>query len=417
LTSAQIPSSNRRWTIALLLGIGVLVNYFDRVNLSISHDALLATFGLSTVTFGYLLSAYSWTYALMQVPSGILLDRFGVRRVMLCSVLLWAAASAGAALARSIPLFFLARLLLGIGEAPTFPANAKAIGEWFPPEERSTPTAIFDASAKLAVAIGIPVLGAALFHFGWRSTFLMTSAASFVFALLFALIYTDPELIPAQAASAPTSATGQPTLVYLIRQRKVWGLTIGSAAYNYSFYLLLTWLPFYLASAFHVNLLRSVSYSAIPWLFAAITDFLIGGLMVNWLIHRGFSPDVVRRTVLIGGTILGLFIFGVAIAASAKVAIICLTIALAGLAASAPVGWSVPSLIAPPGATGRVGAVSNFGSQISAITAPIITGYIVAYRHSFSAAFIVAGIFLIIGIFGYAFLLGRIETIPAPTAE
>jgi MFS family permease len=391
----------------------VLVNYFDRVNLSVSHDALLATFGLSTVTFGYLLSAYSWTYALMQVPSGILLDHFGVRRVMLCSVLLWAAASAGAALTRSIPMFFLARLLLGIGEAPTFPANAKAIGEWFPPEDRSTPTAIFDASAKLAVAIGIPLLGAALLHFGWRSTFLMTSAASLAFALLFALIYTDPERVPqGPAASSLLSATRQPSLLYLIRQRKVWGLTIGSAAYNYSFYLLLTWLPFYLASAFHVTLLRSVSYSAIPWLFAAITDFLIGGLMVNWLIHRGFSSDKVRRSVLIGGTILGLFIFGVAIAANAKVAIICLTIALAGLAASAPVGWSVPSLISPPGATGRVGAISNFGSQLSAITAPIITGYIVAYRHSFRAAFIVAGIFLIVGIFSYAFLLGRIETIP-----
>jgi MFS family permease len=256
------------------------------------------------------------------------------------------------------------------------------------------------------------VLGTVLYHFGWRSTFFTTSVASFLFALLFALIYTDPELIPAQTASAPTSATRQTTLTYLIRQRKVWGLTIGSAAYNYSFYLLLTWLPFYLASAFHVNLLRSVSYSAIPWLFAAITDFLIGGLMVNWLIHRGFSADAVRRTVLIGGTILGLFIFGVAVAASAKVAIVCLTIALAGLAASAPVGWSVPSLIAPSGATGRVGAISNFGSQLSAITAPIITGYIVAYRHSFSAAFVVAGIFLIIGIFGYAFLLGRIETVP-----
>src|SRR2546426_1971594 len=126
----------RRWGIAWLLGFGVLVNYFDRVNLSVSQDALHSTFGISTVAFGYLLSAYSWTYALFQVPAGLLLDRFGVRRVGRVSTILWSVASFAAAVSTGIGGFFAARLLLGIGEAPTFPANAKAIGYWFPGEER-----------------------------------------------------------------------------------------------------------------------------------------------------------------------------------------------------------------------------------------------------------------------------------------
>ena len=82
----------RRWGIAMLLGFGVLVNYFDRVNLSVSRDALHATFGISTVMFGYLLSAYNWTYALLQLPSGVLLDRFGVRRVGVVSTIVWSVA-------------------------------------------------------------------------------------------------------------------------------------------------------------------------------------------------------------------------------------------------------------------------------------------------------------------------------------
>lgn len=135
----------RRWTIAFLLGLGVLVNYFDRVNLSVSHDALVKEFGISDVTFGFLLGAYNWTYGVLQIPSGVLLDRFGVRRVGCASTLIWSIASFAAAATRSITGFFAARFLLGIGEAPTFPANAKAIGYWFPPHERSFATSFLIA--------------------------------------------------------------------------------------------------------------------------------------------------------------------------------------------------------------------------------------------------------------------------------
>src|ERR1700748_1324712 len=122
----QIP--RRRWRIAFLLAVGVLVNYFDRVNLSVSHAALITTFGISNVTFGYLSGAYNWTYALCQLPVGVLLDRFGVRRVGRISTFLWGVASFAAAVTPNITGFFAARLLLGVGEAPTFPSNAKAIG-------------------------------------------------------------------------------------------------------------------------------------------------------------------------------------------------------------------------------------------------------------------------------------------------
>src|SRR5712664_4683416 len=122
--SARVP--RRRWTIALLLGVGVLVNYFDRVNLSVSRDALQASFGISAVMFGYLSSAYNWTYALLKLPSGLLLDRFGVRRVGLISTLIWSVASFAAAISTGVGGLFGARFLLVMGEAPIFTANAKA---------------------------------------------------------------------------------------------------------------------------------------------------------------------------------------------------------------------------------------------------------------------------------------------------
>src|SRR3981189_3951840 len=130
LGSTKVP--RRRWTIALLLGVGVLVNYFDRVNLSVSRDALQASFGISAWMFGYLSSAYNWTYALLQLPSGLLLDRFGVRRVGIVSTVIWSIASFAAAISGGVGALFASRLLLGIGEAPTLPPYAKATGHPFP---------------------------------------------------------------------------------------------------------------------------------------------------------------------------------------------------------------------------------------------------------------------------------------------
>src|SRR5207302_5350842 len=161
---SKVPG--RRWRIAWLLGFGVLVNYFDRVNLSVSHAALVTTFGISTVTFGYLSGAYNWTYAVCQIPVGVLLDKFGISRVGRISTLLWSVASFAAAVTPSVGGFFSARFLLGIGEAPTFPANAKAIGYWFPSHERSFATSIFDGAAKFASAICVPLIGILLLQVG-----------------------------------------------------------------------------------------------------------------------------------------------------------------------------------------------------------------------------------------------------------
>ena len=115
----------------MLLGVGVVINFFDRVNLSVAITPLKSEFGLSTVAIGYLLSTYSWTYVLLQLPSGPVLDRYGVKPVIRISAFLWSVASFATGLARGFAGIISARLLLGVAEAPTFPGNAKAIGVWF----------------------------------------------------------------------------------------------------------------------------------------------------------------------------------------------------------------------------------------------------------------------------------------------
>jgi ACS family D-galactonate transporter-like MFS transporter len=422
---AGIP--RRRWRIAFLLCFGVVVAYFDRVNLSVSQSALNASFGISTVAFGYLSSAYNGTYALMQIPCGLLLDRFGVGRVGRISTFLWSVASFGAAASPGIGGFVAARFLLGIGEAPTFPANAKAIGYWFPASERSLATAITDSAAKFSTALGVPFLGILLLHFGWRWSFAATGFISLFYFAMFCLVYRNPsedqalsraerDFIARGAAQSESSVTvrRKASLWYLLRQPKVYGLALGWGAYNYTFYLLLAWLPSYLSISLHFDLLHSVTYTSIPWLFATLTDLAVGGWLVDGLIRRGWNPNAVRRSVLIGGMVMGFGILGAAHPHSAASALFWISISIGGLAAAAPVAWTVPSLIAPRECVGTIGGIANLCGQIGGISAPIVTGYIVSATHRFSSAFITAAVILLFGIAGYVILLGRMESIPEP---
>jgi sugar phosphate permease len=427
----------RRWRIALLLALGVLVSFFDRINLSVSRDALQVSFGVSLVAFGYLSSAFSWTYAAMQMPAGVLLDRLGVRRVGRIAALLWSVASFAAALAPGLSWFFGARFLLGVSESPTFPANAKALGYWFTQEERSMATAITDAAAKFSNAIGVPLIGLLLLYFGWRWSFAATGFISFLYFVLFWLIYRNPsedvklsvnerEFIldgGAQLEDQVRARSGNwldsflcllRRWIYILRQRKVWGLALGWGAYNYTFFLLLTWLPSYLSFSLHLDLFQSVFYTSVPWLFATFTDLLVGGWLVDALIQHGCDANRVRQTVMVTGMTFGLAIFGAAGAHSPRMALVWISLALGGLAAAAPVAWTVPSLISPRESVGTLASVVNLCGQIGAISAPIATGYIVSGTHSFAAAFVTATVILLLGIVGYVFLLGRIEPIPEP---
>jgi ACS family D-galactonate transporter-like MFS transporter len=402
-----------------------LVNFLDRINLSVSRDALHDSFGLSLVAFGYLSSAFSWTYAVMQMPCGVLLDRWGVRRVGRVSALLWSVSSFAAAIAPALGWFFGARFLLGVSESPTFPANA--LGYWFTRDERGLATAVTDAAAKFSTAIGVPLIGLLLIYFGWRWSFAATGFISLLYFLLFYWIYRNPsedrDLSPqehefilqggAQLEDQAKVRSGS-SLRYLLGQRKVYGLALGWGAYNYTFFLLLTWLPSYLSVSLHVDLFHSVFYTSVPWLSATVTDLLVGGWLVDALIRQGYDANRVRQTVLVMGMAFGLAIFGAARAHHATSALVWISLALGGLAAAAPVAWTVPSLISPRESVGTLAGAVNLCGQIAAISAPIVTGYIVAITHSFAAAFVTATVILLLGIVGYIFLLGRIEPIPEP---
>jgi sugar phosphate permease len=426
-TATRVPKV--RWGIGLLLGAGVLINYVDRINLSVAAPQLQQEFGLTDGEIGWLFSGFFWSYALLQIPTGMILDRFGVTSIMRVTAFLWSVASSATAFAGGFGGILAARMVLGCAEAPGFPASSKATGYWFPRGERAMATAIFDAAAKFSNVIGVPIVALAVVNFGWRWGFGITGLLSLLYFIAFVIIYRDPSkdrrlskverdyIVAGGATPEGAAPSGEVAMLgYLLRNRKVWGLTLGFAAYGYSFYLFLTWLPNYLVQSMHMSILKSAGFSAIPWVFATISDLVVGGWLIDHLIARGYQDTVVRKTVLVLGMLLGVAVFGATLTTDPVWAIVWISVALSGLAAAAPVGWSIPSLIAPQGGTATIGGIMNFLNNMMGVVAPVATGYIVGATGSFTAAFLVAGVVLVLGILCYVFVLGRLEPIADPVA-
>jgi MFS family permease len=411
----------------VLLGSGVLVSFLDRVSLSAAAPQLARELSLGPAELGILFSSFLWCYALLQVPIGVVVDRLGVTRVGRWGAFLWSAASLATAFAGGFAGILAARIVLGIAEAPSFPAVSKATGHWFPRRERARATSIFDASAKFSNVIGVPLVAFVVVRFGWRWGFGVTSAISFAYFVAFYLLYRDPSsdarltreehgyiLSGGSVPEGPSDSGTVQMLGYLLGQPKVWGLAIGFGAYGYSFYLFLTWLPEYLVSTHGMTLLRSAGYTATPWAFATLTDLAVGGWLVDALIARGADETRTRKAVLVTGMLFGLAIVGATRTNDPVWATLWISISLGGLAAAAPVGWSIPSLIGPKGGVGAVGGIMNFAVNLMGIAAPIVTGLIVRQTHSFTDAFLAAAAILVVGAASFTFLLGKIETLPGP---
>lgn len=426
-TSTATKVAKRRWGIGALLGIGVLINYIDRIGLSVAAPQIQEAFKLTPVDMGLLFSAFAWSYSLLQIPVGMVLDRFGPTKVGRWGAFLWGVASTITAFSSGFAGIFAARVLLGIAEAPAFPVSSKATGYWFPRKERGTATAIFDAAAKFSNVIGVPLVAVTVVAFGWRWGFALTAVLSFSYFLAFLLFYRDPsadtrlskaELDYIQRGGAapegPAEGGAVNMLGYLLTKSKIWGLTIGFAAYGYTFYLFLTWLPGYLVQTMHMSIIKSAGFAAIPWAVATVTDLFVGGWLIDHLIAKGKDESVVRKSVLVIGMLFGLAVFGATQTTDPAWAIFWISIALGGLASAAPVGWSLPSLIAPKGGAGTVGGIMNFANNLMGAAAPIVTGMIVGATNSFANAFMVAGVILLVGIVSFVFVLGKIEPLPDP---
>ncbi|MCG8396071.1 MFS transporter [Bacillus atrophaeus] len=418
-------SGHTRWYISSLLSSIIILNYFDRVAISVAAPAIQDSFHLSATELGIVFSIYTYSYTIMQLPVGSLLDKFGVAWVTRVGMTIWSILTIFLAFLQGKLLLYIVRFLIGLTSASAFPAASKATALWFPPSERGLANSLFDSAAKFSNVLGAPLVAFLVTTFDWRVAFLTIGIVNVLFTILFWWYYEQPErhkrissgeLNYIQKHNTITSEqipykTG-PLLKALFTNRKVWGLMIGFTGYGYTFNLLLTWLPTFFKHTYGMDLMSSGLFTAVPWLISTISGIAVGGWLVDYFIKKGYQNTKVYQTIIVIGMGLGFFFLGALFTNNITIAIVCISIGLAGISATAPIGWSISAELAPIGSVSILSSMVNLANNLfGGIIAASLTGYLLDVTGSFTLSFLVAGAVLLIGLVFYVFVLGEVKRI------
>jgi len=407
-----------------------MLNYLDRTVLGIAAPSLSKDLGLTPAMMGVAFSAFSWSYALLQIPGGIFLDRFGTRLTYLIALVGWSASTAAMGLVNSLAALVVARIGVGTFEAPCFPANSRILASWFPQQERARANSIY----SVGMYAGIGFFSVPLFYvtarFGWRGLFFLAGGIGIVFGLLWWRIYRDPsqsrtvndaELRYVEAGGGG-EYKGEPTrfswnhIAALLRHRQVVGASIGQFGGNSTLVFFLTWFPTYLVTERGMSYINAGVMASVPYIAASV-GVLFGGFASDTLLKRTGSANLARKLPIVSGLLLASTIVGANYvpAADNATVIAILSLAFFGQGMS-NLGWTVISDIAPKKVIGLTGGIFNFSTNLAGIVTPIVIGIFFGLTGSFVGPLIYIAAVALVGAFSYTVVLGDIHRLELETA-
>jgi ACS family D-galactonate transporter-like MFS transporter len=412
-----------RWLMIFLGCAANAINYIDRANLAVAATTIRHEFGLSAAVMGVILSAFFWTYAVMQLPFGWFADRVGARIALAVAVLWWSVSTALTATARGVASLTGFRLLLGIGEAGAYPSGAKLNVTWFPRTERAIAASIFDSGSRIGNTLSLPVVALLIASFSWRMSFIVTGLLGIVWTVFWLLIYRDPEnhpsVTPEQLAHLQAERGIDPTgpkvpWSSLFGYRTVWGMMIGFFCLNFVIYFFITWFPTYLMQARGFSLAQLGTLGLLPGLVSIPCGWL-GGFTSDALYRRGWSLTAARKTCLVGGMLMSSVITFSVFAPNAYVALGFFAVAYGSLAFTAASIWSLPGDVAPtPAHVASLGGIQNFAANLAGIVTSTFTGVMLTITSgSFVVPLTVAGGFCLLGAAVYMFVIKDIAPLQA----
>jgi ACS family glucarate transporter-like MFS transporter len=430
VTLAPPSRFGTRWLMIGVTALGLTIAYVDRASLSIAIPFIQQEYGFDQVWKGLVLSAFFWSYAAFQIPSGWLIDKLGVRLVYAVAVIWWSFWTAMTAAAQGVNSLIGLRLMLGVGEAPVAPCGVKVVSQWFPRHERAFAASVADTGQQFGSALSLPIVTMLIAYSGWRMAFIVIGVVGALWVLLWLALFQTPrqskrlstdELAYIEAAGARIELEPAPTSNAvrwrdLLRHRTVWGMMLGYVCRAYAVYFFITWYPSYLVDVHHFSLKQLGIYGALPP-FLAIISTWCGGLFSDALVGRGISIGLARKIPIIGALALASSIIFAAYAETAATALALLTLAMCSSAFAAGSVLSLPADVAPtPDTVGSIAGLQNFGAQIGGILSPILTGVLLAADHgSYRLPLIAAGLICLAGALIYAFMV-RVEPLPMLSA-
>lgn len=388
-----------------LLATGVIIAYIDRINFSIALAApeFRSFFALTDSQRGLLSSAFFWSYTVLQIPAGLLVDRFGVRLPISLGLLLWCAVAAATSVASGIWQLVALRLALGVGESVVFPGGLSWIRANMAEHERGLAVGLFVSGTKWGPAIAAPLATWLVTSYGWRAMFLILGAGGVVWLIPW-LWFSGH--VPRRAGAPPPQpprATATP-LPALFRTRQIWGILIGTFCYNYFLFYALTWLPAYLVESRQLSLNSMGVYTFFSFSGSAVMAILAGSA-ADALIRRGFDAVHVRRYFTVAGLMLASTeIFG-AMSPSDSVAIFFAVFSVAGLGLATANYWALSQTLLPQEAGGRIAGVQNTSLNLAGIVAPIVTGWLKEVSGGYTLPMQAIWVVLLAGIGAYLVLI------------
>lgn len=380
----------------------MVIAYIDRTSLSIAIAVpeFKNYFALTDSQRGLLNSAFFWSYSLLQVPAGWVVDRFGVKVPYAIGFLFWSVVSALTGISSSMSQLFGLRLMLGAGEAIIAPASLRWIRMNITESQRGLAMGIYMAGTKIGPAVGAPIAAALIALHGWQSMFLITGAVSLLWLVPWTL------LVPKDTAnvSSPGDTTSSASFWDLLRSPAIPGILIGTFAYSCYLYFCLTWLPSYFKEQRKAPLELMGLYTMFSFGGMAITTIACGWL-ADRIIARGKDPVTVRKSFTIAGMVLASTeVFG-ATTDSFSAALFFAIFSLAGLGIATANYWALTQTVVPGASIGRIGGLQNMASNLAGVAAPILTGLLIERTGSYTAPMQAIAILLLIGAASYAWLV------------
>jgi ACS family hexuronate transporter-like MFS transporter len=391
-----------RWWIAGLIFLATLINFINRLTVSVLAPVITRDLHLSNLEFASITNSFLIAYTVSQAFSGKLYDRIGNRRGFTLSIVIWSIASMLHAFASGLFSLNCFRFLLGIGEAGNWPGAAKVIAEWFPPRQRALGMAIFNSGTSIGSVVATPLIIALQVNFGWQATFLAVGALGFAWLALWLRFYHPPQSHPritpqefALIAEDRRPAVPPIPWLVLLRYRQTWAILLSRFFCDPVWWLYITWLPLYLYKV-HGFSLKQIGYFAWVPFVAADAGSLFGGWMSSHLMARGWSANRARKTVIVFGMLCMCMGLLAAIAHTATVALACIAIVLFGFQTWINNVQTMPSDFFPESAVGAVAGLGGMGAGIGAILFTQTTGFVVDH-FSYTPMLIVAGLLPLVG--------------------
>lgn len=400
-----------RWSIVGLLFIAMVNAYIDRGNISMVAPLLSEELFLSSEKKGWIFSAFTFGYALMMVPAGRLVDRFGAKRVYTWFYFFWGLCAAAFGLAQVFWHFLVLRVLLGFTESVSGPASFAFIADYFNEKERGLASGIFLAGTKIGPAIGAIVAAILIENFGWRMLFVLSGLVPLVWILPWWSWVSKIEKRNQMSVEREINVDRKRkkiTFLDLIKKRKTLGIFLGYFFYGSVWYLYINWLPSYLYDSLGLSITETGWWSAYAYGGLAFVT-IAAGFAADRLIASGKSETKVRITFIVTGFLCGSVIMAIPYATSQAIIFGILLFAISGMGLATANTWAITQTIAPKGTVGTMSGIQNLGATSGGFLAPLLAGYAIGDGNNYNLVFIVAGIMMLLGIISYVFIIGKVE--------